>query len=187
MGRGPKERRDTPAEAEVLRRGTWDLVLVEARRSVVVIGSGRWRALVGVASSVSGGGRRPATLEAREEAVLPIVRLRERMVTVEGIAPEAAVVVPRGEARGGVEIGAGSLERAECTRASRRAIWAVRERIWVRELDGGILWLVDLMVLGAGIRGAGVRNAALPVVAARAPGVRPAVDVVNCLGLGVML
>lgn len=43
----------------------------------------------------------------------------------------------RGEARGGVVVGAGSFERTECTRASRRCIWAVRFRMWLRDVDGG--------------------------------------------------
>lgn len=81
------------------------------------------------------------------------------------------------------------MDRADCTRASRRAICAVRERIWVRELEAGILWLVALVdFVVVVVRGAGVRSAALPVVARRAPGAR-AEDAAgpNCLGFGVML
>ncbi len=125
MGRGPKESRETPDVPDVLSRGTWDFV-VELRKSVVDVEvSARFcRGLVGVASSVSGAGLRPATLEAREEAVLPAVRFRLRIVTVEGTALEAALPITelRGEACGGVAIGAGSFERADWTRASRRAI-----------------------------------------------------------------
>lgn len=36
---------------------------------------------------------------------------------------------PRGEARGGLVVGAGNFERTDCTRASRRCIWAVRVRM----------------------------------------------------------
>lgn len=122
LGRGPKERRETP---EVLRRGTCLLVLEEklARES-----DGAWRDWEGVMSE-------PARLVALEEAVEPTVRLRLRMVTVDGTA------MPRGEERGGVLVDpvAGSLERADWTRASSRCIWAVRVRMWVRELEGGIL------------------------------------------------
>ena len=74
---------------------------------------------------------------ATDDVVDPIVRFRERTVTVAGtVAPLAE---NRGEARGGVLVGAGSLDRADCTRASSRCIWAVRLRIWERELDPGIL------------------------------------------------
>ena len=61
-------------------------------------------------------------------------RLRDRIVTLLLLATDL------GEARGGVTVGAGSLERAECTRASRRCIWAVRVRMWVRDVDGGIFF-----------------------------------------------
>jgi hypothetical protein len=162
LGRGPKESRETLDAPDVLSRGTWDFV-VELR---------------------------PVTLDEREEAVLPIVRLRLRIVTVEGTALDAELPATelRGEERGGVDTGPGSLERAEWTRASRRAIWAVRERIWVRELEGGILWLVDLAGFVVDGLGAGVRSAALPVVAARALGARVEdMDVADSLGLGVML
>lgn len=123
LGRGPKERRDTP---EVLRRGTCLLVLEEklARES-----DGAWREWEGVVVS------EPARLAALEEAVEPTARLRLRIVTVGGTA------IPRGEERGGVLVDpvAGSLERADWTRASSRCICAVRVRMWVRELEGGIL------------------------------------------------
>jgi hypothetical protein len=193
FGKGPKERRLTPAEPEVLSRGTWDFVVVELRllRKSVVEVSAR-RGLVGVASSVSAaaGLRLLATVDATEEAVLPIVRLRLRIVTVDGTAAAALLLWMelRGEARGGVATGAGSLERADWTRASRRAICAVRERICVRELEAGILWLVARVGFVAVGRGAGVRSAAVPVVAARAPGPRvDDMDVLKFLGLGVML
>lgn len=42
-----------------------------------------------------------------------------------------------GEPRGGVVLGAGNFERTDCTRASRRCIWAVRVRMWLRDVDGG--------------------------------------------------
>ena len=61
------------------------------------------------------------------EIVLPVVRLRLRMVTEDGMY--VCNVEFRGDDLGGVEIGAGSLERAECTRCSRRCICAVRDRI----------------------------------------------------------
>lgn len=118
FGSGPNESRDTP---DVLSRGTCLLVLDDMllRKSVL-------RGIVGVASS-------PATLPATLEVVEPTVRFRLRMVTVDGTAAE-----DRGENLGGVLIGPGSFERADCTRASRRCIWAVRVRMWVSELEGGI-------------------------------------------------
>ena len=73
FGRGPNDKRLT---RDSLSRGTWLLPLIEARR------------FVGVVSS-----------PAADEAVEPMVRLRLRTVTVEGMTLEAA---PRGEARGGV-------------------------------------------------------------------------------------
>ena len=42
---------------------------------------------------------------------------------------------PRGDARGGVVVGAGSLDRTLWTRASRRCIWAARVRMWVRVVE----------------------------------------------------
>lgn len=168
FGRGPNERRDTP---DVLSRGTCLLVLDDKllRRSALERG---W---VGVASS-------PATLPATLEAVEPTVRLRLRTVTVDGMLTE-----PRGDALGGVLTGPGSFERADCTRASRRCIWAVRVRMWVSELEGGIL--CDDAARAALARevfvGAGVRRV-LPVVATRLPRGRVVEDV-NCLGFGVTL
>lgn len=61
-------------------------------------------------------------------------RLRVLIVTLLLLATDL------GEARGGVTVGAGSLERADWTRASRRCIWAVRVRMWVRDVDGAILF-----------------------------------------------
>jgi hypothetical protein len=73
------------------------------------------------------------------DALLPAVRLRLRMVMLDGMP---TVVELRGLARGGVLTGAGSFERADCTRCSRRCICAVRLRICVRPLvcdvDGGL-------------------------------------------------
>lgn len=57
--------------------------------------------------------------------------LRVRSVTL--VLP---ITVPRGEARGGVGLGAGSLDRAFWTRASSFCILAVRDRIWDKEVDG---------------------------------------------------
>jgi hypothetical protein len=65
--------------------------------------------------------------------VVPLVRLRLRMVTLEGmwLCPIAESV--RGDALGGVLIGAGSFDRADCTRCSSLCIWAVSVRICVRD------------------------------------------------------
>ena len=97
------------------------------------------------------------------DAVDPTVRLRLRIVTVDGTLTEE-----RGEARGGVLTGAGSFERADWTRASRRAIWAVSVRICVSELEGGGLCGVARGGLLMDVLCAGVRNA-LEAVAVRLP------------------
>jgi len=68
-------------------------------------------------------------------AVLPPVRFLLRIVTLGGIYGIAEA--PRGEARGGVLIGAGSLERADCTRCSSRCICAVSVRICVSDVELG--------------------------------------------------
>lgn len=53
-------------------------------------------------------------------AVEPGPRFLERIVIVEGTPPRP-LIDPAGDTRGGVFMrGAGSLERAVCTRASRR-------------------------------------------------------------------
>lgn len=64
---------------------------------------------------------------ATEEVVEPIVRFRERTVTVDGTC--TPMPDDLGDARGGVWVGAGSLDRAFWTRASRRCICAVRVRM----------------------------------------------------------
>jgi hypothetical protein len=81
-------------------------------------------------------------------------------------------------------MGAGSFERTECTRASSRCIWAVRDRICDSEFEAGILCDVDRLVV---VRGAGVRVAL--VVVDLVPVGRLVVDVENGLafGFGVML
>ena len=123
----------------------------------------------------------PARLAALDEAVEPRARLRLRIVTVDG------TTMPRGDERGGVLVGPGpgSLERADCTRASSRCICAVRVRMWVRELDCGSLLVEGRADLAAEDRWAGVRIA-LEVVATRVVRVDD-VDAVNALGFGVML
>lgn len=110
-GPGPKESLLMP---DVLSLGTWLFPDTEALK------------FVGVVSS-------PTT----DEAVDPVVRFLERTVTVDGTPVPLAA--DRGEARGGVCVGAGSLDRAEWTLASRRCICAVRVRICERELEAGIL------------------------------------------------
>lgn len=64
---------------------------------------------MGVASSYLPPGR-PVTLDTTEEAVLPMVRFRLRIVTVDGTAPAPVMPVVRGE---GDATGAGSFDRAE--------------------------------------------------------------------------
>jgi len=113
FGSGPKDSRETP---DVLSR---DMCLLTPLLDEMLL---RKSMLPGVASWP------PCMLD----AVDPTVRLRLRIVTVDG-----TLIEERGEARGGVLMGAGSLERADWTRASRRAIWAVSVRICVSELEGG--------------------------------------------------
>ncbi len=118
MGRVPNDRRETP---DVLSRGTCLFVPEMLLRD----SEGPWRDCEGVRWS-------PTRLAALEEAVEPTGRLRLRIVTVDG-----TLTGFRGEERGGVLAGPGSLERAEFTRASSFCICAVSVRMCVRELDWG--------------------------------------------------
>lgn len=73
-----------------------------------------------------------------ELKLLPLVRFLEdlRTVMLEGIGlcPDTE---PRGEVLLGVSTGAGSLDRADCTRSSNFCIFPMRPRIWYREPDRG--------------------------------------------------
>lgn len=111
-----------------------------------------------------------------DDAVEPMVRFLERIVTVDGTL--VPLTDERGEARGGVLVGAGSLDRADCTRASRRCICAVSVRMWVSELEPGILCVPR----GLTERFAGVRRGAAPVDGRLLGTRRP---VLEALGLGV--
>jgi len=124
FGSGPKDRRDTP---DVDSRGTWLLFeeVLDEKLFVLPVPPMLDLPAVGVASSV------PAT----DDAALPTVRFLDRIVTVEGTGTPAV----RGDARGGVVTGAGSLERTDCTRASSRCICAVSERMCDNEVELGIL------------------------------------------------
>jgi len=165
FGNGPKDNRLTP---EVDNRGTCLPVALDKLD---------FKFCVGVVSSA------PAS----DEAVDPTLRFLERIVTVDG-TETPPMTEDRGEARGGVLTGAGSFDLADCTRASRRCIWAVRDRIWEREFEGGSLWEVARVVLVGSGFAAGVRVALL-VVATRVPGARALDDAVEAenLGLGVIL
>jgi hypothetical protein len=83
FGNGPNDRRETP---DVLSRGTCFFTPLATE------------VCVGVSSATT------------DEAVEPTVRFRLRIVTEDGMWP--APTDERGDARGGVDIGAGSLERA---------------------------------------------------------------------------
>jgi len=73
-----------------------------------------------------------------DEALLPLVRFRLlRTVTVAGMWLSAAEP-DRGDARGGVAVGAGSLDRAEWTRSSSFCILPISPRIWWSEPDRGM-------------------------------------------------
>jgi hypothetical protein len=70
---------------------------------------------------------------------LPPVRFRLlRIVTVGGIYDWPTAEAFRGEARGGVEVGAGSLDRAELTRCSSFCIFPMRPRIWWSEPEAAV-------------------------------------------------
>lgn len=99
LGRGPKESRLTP---DVLRRGM-------CLPAVWVLLRAPWEGLVGVVSSLA------------TEALVtePVARLLDLIVTVEGTLP-MPLIEDRGDGRGGVLTRAGSLDRADCTLASKR-------------------------------------------------------------------
>jgi len=99
----------------VLSRGICLLVAVAVLEKLL---RGAWEEDVDLESSPK--------LNEEMEAVDPTVRFRLRMVTDVG----TTLIGPRGDARGGVLTGfGGNLDRADCTRASRRCIWAVRVRM----------------------------------------------------------
>lgn len=125
FGKGPNDSRETP---DVLSRGTCLLVAVAVLETLL---RGAWED-VDFESSPK--------LNEEIEAVDPTVRFRLRMVTDVG----TTLIGPRGDARGGVLRGfGGNFERADCTRASRRCIWAVRVRMWVSEFEGRIRFEED--------------------------------------------
>lgn len=62
----------------------------------------------------------------------------DRMVKLVGIAGIPTMAEVRGEARGGVLTGPGSLDRALCTRCSSRCICPIRPRIWYSDFEAGI-------------------------------------------------
>jgi hypothetical protein len=72
-----------------------------------------------------------AELVTTELAAEPGARFLLLIVTVDGTEE------PMGDALGGVAVGAGNFERAECTRASSRCICAVSERMCDSEFDVG--------------------------------------------------
>jgi hypothetical protein len=157
FGNVPNDKRLTP---DVLSRGTWLPLGVDVG------------ILVGVGSS-------PVT----EDAAEPLVRLRERIVIDAGILVALYTLV-LGEARGGVRAGPGSLDRAECTRASSRCICAVRVRMWVSEFEVGSLFEAER---GPTARCAGVRMVVVPPVEMRLPGARVVAVGGFEKGLGVVL
>lgn len=68
-----------------------------------------------------------------EESLPPVRFLLLRIVTVGGMYDWPRAEPPRGEACGGVEVGAGSFDRAELTRCSSFCIFPIRPRIWCSE------------------------------------------------------
>lgn len=122
IGRGPKAIRDTP---DVLSRGMCLL------RFKVLLRKSGLLCVLEMSDALSSSSRLGVEAPA-PRCFFP------RMATVAAIPPMPPL--KRGDCLGGVCAGpAGSLERAEWTRASSFCICAVRVRIWVRELDGGIL------------------------------------------------
>lgn len=72
------------------------------------------------------------------EALLPPVRfLLLRIVTVAGMDDWPSAEPLRGDARGGVEVGAGNFERADLSRCSRFVIFVLKPRIWWRDPEWG--------------------------------------------------
>lgn len=158
LGSGPKDRRETP---DVLSRGT-----------CLFVPEMLLRRFEGVSPTLI------------DEAVDPVVRFLLRIVTDEG-----TLGVALGDERGGVLTGpGGSFERADCTRASKRCIWAVSVRRLLSVLEGPDFCDIDRGGLdgavGRSFRAAGVRIA--PVVTTRVARVAE-VDAGNCRGFGVML
>lgn len=98
-----------------------------------------WWMLVGVVSSASG--LLAVAVDDTDAAEEPGPRFRDLMVTELGMPEPGPGSEERGDGLGGVLVvdGAGSFERADCTRASSRCIWAVSVRMCASELDGGIL------------------------------------------------
>jgi hypothetical protein len=147
LGRGPKDRRLTP---DVLSRGMW-------RPGFVGVPSSPW-------------------IDCDELATELGPRLRDLTETLDDTL--VGPIELRGDMADGVDApGPGSFDLARWTRSSRRCIWAVRLRMWDRELEPGALFDIARVVRAAG--GAplaappGVRSIADPVVADRVPGVRP--------------
>ncbi|MDU7307036.1 MAG: hypothetical protein E7L41_22005 [Escherichia coli] len=119
---------------------------------------------------------------AKDEAADPFVRFRDRIVTDAGTLD--AVLADLGDALGGVLVGAGSFDRADCTLASSRCICAVSERMCVSELDAGSLCVVGRVLVD---RFAGVRRDAPPDMRGPAAA-RLSVPMLGCVrGLGVAL
>ena len=71
-------------------------------------------------------------------AVLPIVRFLLLIVTLAGMWLWPIAEPFRGDARGGVFTGAGSLDRADWTRCSSFCICAVSVRMCVRDCEFGM-------------------------------------------------
>lgn len=71
-----------------------------------------------------------------EDALLPPLRfLLLRTVTVDGIEDWPRDEPLRGDARGGVEVGAGSFDLTECTLCSRLCILLMRPWRWYNDPD----------------------------------------------------
>jgi hypothetical protein len=68
--------------------------------------------------------------------VLCEARLRaERTVTVDGMDGRFVESLVRGDERGGVDVGAGSFDRAVCTLSSSFCILPIRPLIWCKDLE----------------------------------------------------
>lgn len=102
---------------------------------------------------------------------------------------DGTLIMPlRADGRDGVSVAGpvlGSLERADCTRASSRCIWAVRLRMWLSELGGGTLWEGARLVLDDEVRWPGDR-VVLDIFAFRLER-EVDVDPVKFLGFGVIV
>ena len=112
-----------------------------------------------------------------DDALLPPVRLRLlRTVTVEGTYAWPSAEPLRGEAPGGVDVGPGNFDRADCTRCSSNCILLINPWRWYKDPEDGRpgpLALVFGRLLAVGRAYDGVRSLVIGIDGPReCPGMR---------------